>query len=420
MISFIINALKIIFVLGFLILIHEAGHFFVAKLCKVAVNEFSIGFGPIIWKKQGKNTKYVLRLIPLGGFVNLEGEEERSDKEGSFSNASIPKRMAIILAGGTVNIVFALIVYFILMTSLGNNTSLVIDSTIPEYAAASTSIEEGDKIVKIDNKKVHTKNDIDKALKKAEGNTMHIVVKHNGENKDIYLEPTKKEYYNTGIYLKAISSGDSCKIVAVAANSSAEKSGIKANDEILKINGKEVKNQTEIVEIMNQEKQNDIVITIKRNNEEKDITITPSVNYEYYLGVYFKKAENTLANNMYYAFFETGDFAFSIFENLKMLFTGNVRVDQFMGPVGIAEVVAKTNKVQDFVNILALISLSLGVTNLLPIPALDGGKFALLVIELIRGKKISEKAEINLQLLGFAFLIALSLYITYNDILRIL
>lgn len=420
MISFIINALKIIFVLGFLILIHEAGHFLVAKLCKVAVNEFSIGFGPIIWKKQGKNTKYVLRLIPLGGFVNLEGEEERSDKEGSFSNASIPKRMAIILAGGTVNIVFALIVYFILMTSLGNNTSLVIDSTIPEYAAASTSIEEGDKIVKIDNKKVHTKNDIDKELKKTEGNTMHIVVKHNGENKDIYLEPTKKEYYNTGIYLKAISSGDSCKIVAVAANSSAEKSGIKANDEILKINGKEVKNQTEIVEIMNQEKQNDMVITIKRNNEEKDITITPSVNYEYYLGVYFKKAENTLANNMYYAFFETGDFAFSIFENLKMLFTGNVRVDQFMGPVGIAEVVAKTNKVQDFVNILALISLSLGVTNLLPIPALDGGKFALLVIELIRGKKISEKAEINLQLLGFAFLIALSLYITYNDILRIL
>ena len=420
MISFIINALKIIFVLGFLILIHEAGHFFVAKLCKVAVNEFSIGFGPIIWKKQGKNTKYVLRLIPLGGFVNLEGEEERSDKEGSFSNASIPKRMAIILAGGTVNIVFALMVYFILMTSLGNNTSLVIDSTIPEYAAASTIIEEGDKIVKIDNKKVHTKNDIDKALKKAEGNTMHIVVKHNGENKNIYLEPTKKEYYNTGIYLKAISSGDSCKIVAVAANSSAEKSGIKANDEIVKINGKEVKNQTEIVEIMNQEKQNDMVITIKRNNEEKDITITPSVNYEYYLGVYFKKAENTLANNMYYAFFETGDFAFSIFENLKMLFTGNVRVDQFMGPVGIAEVVAKTNKVQDFVNILALISLSLGVTNLLPIPALDGGKFALLVIELIRGKKISEKAEINLQLLGFAFLIALSLYITYNDILRIL
>ena len=98
MIAFLLNALKIVFVLGFLILIHEGGHFIVARLCKVTVNEFSIGFGPVIWKKQGKNTKYTLRLIPLGGFVNLEGEEEHSEKEGSFSKASIPKRMAIVLA----------------------------------------------------------------------------------------------------------------------------------------------------------------------------------------------------------------------------------------------------------------------------------------------------------------------------------
>ena len=103
-----------------------------------------------------------------------------------------------------------------------------------------------------------------------------------------------------------------------------------------------------------------------------------------------------------------------------MLFTGKVRVNQFMGPVGISEVVANTNKVADFVKILALISLSLGVTNLLPIPALDVGKFLLLLIEAIRGKKLSEKTEINIQLIGFAFLITLSLYITYNDILRIL
>ena len=103
-----------------------------------------------------------------------------------------------------------------------------------------------------------------------------------------------------------------------------------------------------------------------------------------------------------------------------MLFTGKVRVNQFMGPVGISEVVANTNKVADFVKILALISLSLGVTNLLPIPALDGGKFLLLLIEAIRRKKLSERTEINIQLIGFAFLITLSLYITYNDILRIL
>ena len=94
----ILNAIKIIFLLGFLVFIHEGGHFLVAKLCKVKVNEFAIGFGPTIWKKQGKVTKYAIRLIPLGGFVSMEGEEERSENEGSFSKASIPKRIAIVVA----------------------------------------------------------------------------------------------------------------------------------------------------------------------------------------------------------------------------------------------------------------------------------------------------------------------------------
>lgn len=154
MISFLINALKIIFVLGFLVLIHELGHFLVARLCKVKVNEFSIGFGPNIWKKQGKQTKYSLRLIPLGGYVSLEGEDERSEQEGSYSKASIPKRMAIIVAGGAVNIIFGLVVYFILMTSVGNNTSLIVNELIPQYAAEEAGILANDQIVKVNDKKL--------------------------------------------------------------------------------------------------------------------------------------------------------------------------------------------------------------------------------------------------------------------------
>ena len=420
LITFLITALKIIFVLGFLILIHEAGHFFVARLCKVTVNEFSIGFGPVIWKKQGKQTKYTLRLIPLGGFVNLEGEEERSENEGSFSKASIPKRMAIIVAGGLVNIIFALIVYFSLMMCLNNHTSLVVDSTIDNYAAQTSGIEQGDKILKINGKKVHTKNDINKIMEKATGEEMIVTLQRNKEQKDIALAPTKQEYKNTGIYLKSTSSGDSTKIITVEAKSNAEKQGIKANDEILKINGREVKNQTEIIDIINKQENEELIFELKRGNENIEITIIPETMHNYYLGVYFAKAENTFANNLYFSLFETKDFTFSIFDNLKMLFIGKVRVNQFMGPVGISEVVANTNKVADFVKILALISLSLGVTNLLPIPALDGGKFLLLLIEAIRRKKLSERTEINIQLIGFAFLITLSLYITYNDILRIL
>lgn len=420
MITFLVNALKIIFVLGFLILIHEGGHFLVAKLCKVRVNEFSIGFGPIIWKKQGKQTKYTLRLIPLGGFVNLEGEEERSEQEGSFSKASIPKRIAIILAGGIVNIIFAIIVYFTLMMCTGNHISLVVQDVVDGYSAKEAGIQSNDKIIKANGKNLNIKNDINEIIENSNGEEITLLIQRNNQEQNIVLTPTKQSYRNTGIYLKALSSGESTKIITVDANSIAEKQGLKANDQILKINGKQVNNQNEIITIINQEENENLVFTIKRGNEELEITVQPEIDYNYYLGVYFKTAEDTFSNNIYYSTFETKDFCFSIFENLKMLFTGKVRVNQFMGPVGISEVVAKTSEFRDFVYILALISLSLGVTNLLPIPALDGGKFVLLLIEAIRRKKLSEKTEINIQLAGFAFLIALSIYVTYNDILRIL
>ena len=243
MISVLITIFKIVFILGFLVFIHEGGHFLVAKLCKIKVVEFAIGFGPTIWSKQGKETKYALRLIPLGGFVNMIGEEERSDEEGSFSKASIPKRIAVVAAGGLVNIIFALIVYFILVASVFNDIS--------------------------------------------------------------------------------------------------------------------------------------------------------------------------------YAFWETGDFAFSLVDNLKLLFTGNITVDQMMGPVGIGEVVAQTNGFVDFIFILAVVSISLGFTNLLPFPPLDGGKILFLLIEAIRRKPIKEQTELTIQMVGFMLLIGLSIYVTYNDILRI-
>ena len=249
MIPFIISAIKIIFLLGFLIFIHESGHFIVAKLCKVKVNEFAIGFGPTIWKKQGKETKYALRLIPLGGFVNMEGEEKKSEEEGSFSKASIPKRISIVLAGASVNIIFAIIVYFILVVTSGQFQGI----------------------------------------------------------------------------------------------------------------GEGLKN----------------------------------------------------------AFLMTKDFIGSVIESLKLLFSGRVGVDQMMGPVGISEIISKTNGIKEFVYMLSAISMSLGVTNLLPIPALDGGKIVLLIIEAIRKKPLDDKTEINIQLIGFSLLIALSIYVTFNDITRI-
>lgn len=255
MISTLLAIIKIVFLLGFLIGIHETGHFLIAKLCKVKVNEFSIGFGPVIWRKETKETKYALRLIPLGGFVRMEGEEERSDNEGSFSKASVPRRIAIVAAGAIVNIIFALIIYFIL--------SAVIISQNAKIAS---------------------------------------------------------NFQNT---------------VKLAGSSTAK-------------------------------------------------------------------------------------FATETIEGVKNLFTGKITKDQLIGPVGISEVVAKTNGFAEFTYILAVISISLGVTNLIPFPPLDGGKILLLIIEAIRRKPLKEDTEIKIQLLGFAILIGLSIFVTFNDIVRIL
>lgn len=258
MISFIISAIKIAFLLGFLIFIHEGGHFLVAKLCKVKVKEFAIGFGPKIWSKQGDETKYALRLIPLGGFVSMEGEDEASDAEDSFSKASIPKRMAIVVAGATVNIVFGLIIYFLLMLFFGTLT--MSDGTV---------------------------------------------------------------------------------------------------------------------------------------------------------------LEDTIANHVYNGFVKTAEFSISIIDGLKSLVSEGINVGQMTGIVGISDTVAATTGIKQYIYMLALISVSLGVTNLLPVPALDGGKLVILIIEAIRRKPLKQETEAVITLLGFSLLIALSLYVTYNDILRI-
>lgn len=238
----VITAIKIIVILGFLVLIHETGHFLVARLCKIKVNEFAIGFGPLIWSKETEKTKYSLRLIPLGGYVNMLGEEERSEEEGSFSKASIPKRIAVVAAGGLVNIIFAILLYVVLVAIVTGNLGTAISST--------------------------------------------------------------------------------------------------------------------------------------------------------------------------------GNFIMAMVDSIKMLFTGGVTVDNLMGPIGISGVVAKTSSIVDFLYIMALISMSLGVTNLLPFPPLDGGKILIYIIEAIRRKPLKENFELKLQMAGFLVLITLSVYVAFNDVGR--
>lgn len=339
LLNILLIAIKIIILLGFLIFIHELGHFTVAKLCKVKVNEFSIGFGPTIWKKQGKETKYAIRLIPLGGFVSMEGEEEQSENEGSFSKASIPKRIAIVVAGATVNIIFGVCIYFILAVTSGPYLSNEIDATIDNYAAKEAGLQSGDKIIEVNGKEINSKYDLDKAMKNNSGENVEIKIQRGDETEKYSIKPTEVTF---------------------------------------------------------------------ENNFKK-----------YYLGINMKYASDNFANRCINGVMQTNEFISQIGENLKQLFTGKVGIDQMAGPVGISEAVAKTNGFREFLQMMALISISLGVTNLLPVPALDGGKILILIIEAIRRKPMKQETELGIQMLGFALLIGLSVVITYNDILRI-
>lgn len=420
MISFLISAIKIIFLLGFLIFIHESGHFLVAKACKIKVKEFAIGFGPTIWSKQGKETKYALRLIPLGGFVNMLGEEERSEEQGSFSKASIPKRIAVVLAGGLVNIVFGLLVYFALVSSTGNYITTTIDTVVPNYGATEAGLQTNDEILKINGKRVRLKSDIDEEIQKSNGEDITLTIKRENEIKDIILTPTVEETKAIGIYLGTQDSDLSGEIKSIYQNSPAEKVGIKAGDKIVSVNGEEVNGDPyKIVNLISQSETNDIAIEVMRDNEIMNFNVTAETQKSYKMGVTFSLAENNFVNNIYYGFWDTVDFSLSIVDNLKMMFSGKVSADQLMGPVGISEVVSKTQGIVEFVYMLALVSLSLGVTNLLPFPPLDGGKVVILIIEGIRRKPIKENLEIAIQMVGFCMLIGLSIFVTYNDILRI-
>ena len=399
-------------------LIHEGGHFLVAKLFKIKVNEFAIGFGPTIFAKQKGETKYALRLIPLGGFVSMEGEEERSDKEGSFSMASIPKRIAIVAAGGLVNIFFGLLLYFIITSTAGNFYSTTVEYCVDNYAAKNYGIISGDEIIQINDKKVNTKSDINNIMEKCNGEEITVTLIRNNEELTIDLLPTVVESKDIGLLFNANNDLEP-KIAAISKESPAQIVGVKENDIILKINGKSVENNMYNVAKLIQESKGNINLTLKRNNDEINVEVKPNIVKTYYLGVAFKKAENTFLNNIYYGLIDTKEFSLSIIDNLKEMFTGNVSVNQMTGIVGISDIVVSTEGINEYLYIMALISLSLGVTNLLPMPPLDGGKILIYVIEWIRRKPMKEETELKLQALGFSLLIALTIYVTYNDILRI-
>lgn len=229
------------------------------------------------------------------------------------------------LLGAIVNIIFGIIVYFILVSSSGNYISNKVDTIVPNYAAEKAGIKSGDKLIAINNKKIRLKTDIDEAIQNSKGNEIKILIERNGQRQEIYLVPNQEEIKSIGIYLDNSSS----EIKGIYPNSAAQEIGIKEGDIITKIDGIECKNNSyKVAQLINASQSEKIQIEVKRNHEIKTFEVKPEIQKNYKIGVTFAVANNSFANNIYYGFWDTVEFSTSIIDNLKKLFTGNVSMDQ--------------------------------------------------------------------------------------------
>ena len=319
------------------VMLHEFGHFSIAKLSGIKVNEFSIGMGPKIYQKQRGETFYSLRALPVGGYVAMEGEEENSHDPRAFNNVSIVKRMAVVLAGAFMNFVLAFIAFTLIFSIAGYGS-----------------------------------NEIEKVI----------------------------------------------------SNSPADKAGIQSGDLIIKINENKVKDIYDINSIISKYQKEEMDFQINREGNILNVKIKPeySVENQMYLIGITSKLDHSILKSISLGANRTLEMSKLILKSIKMMFSGSFKMEYLSGPVGVVQLIGSESSkgFLNFLQILGLISVNLGVFNLLPIPALDGGKFLFLLIEALRGKPIDEKIEQGLSLIGISLLFSLMIYVTiFNDIGRL-
>lgn len=331
-----LSAVVIIVVFLIVVTWHEFGHFIMAKLSSVLVNEFSIGMGPKIFSKKKNETLYSIRALPLGGFVSLDGEEEMSKNVRSFHNAPLYKRALIIVSGALMNFLLGFLVLLLLVGVRGKEVPTIAQFTdrSPAYTA-----------------------------------------------------------------------------------------GLEIGDRILKLNGHEIDTWQEVLEHMARNHGETVNVTVQRLQDKKNISVKPNKSEgRYVIGIYPAMERASVAELFSTASSTFAAMFMSLLEFLRMAIRGKVSMGDVSGPIGVATVLAEAahRGLIDILFWLAYININLGVINLLPIPALDGGKLLFIAAEAISGKKIPVEKEASIHFIGFILLIGVMLMATYQDILKLL
>lgn len=330
-----------VLVFGVLIFVHELGHFTVGKLSGMRVNEFAIGMGPAIWHRQKGETKYALRLFPIGGFVAVEGEDEDSSDPRAFCNVRLWKRILFVCAGAIMNLLLGFVILSILV-SLRTSLPTTIISDFREGATSNASLQRYDRILKINGNSVFTANDV----------TFSMISDKDGIVDFTVLRDGKK----------------------------LELPGI------------------------------DFGMQVEENG-------TRLINLDFYVF----SAQKTFWGSVKYTFLWMFSIVRQVWLSLANLLTGNFTMSELSGPVGVSTAIGQASSagMGTLLLLIGFITVNIGVFNLLPVPALDGGRLVFLLIELIMRRPVNPKYEGYVHVAGFVALMGLMLVVTFNDIIRL-
>ncbi len=424
-----------------IIFIHEFGHFITAKKCGVQVNEFAIGMGPKLIQFTRGETKYTLRLLPIGGYCSMEGEDESSDNERAYCNKPVWKRMLIVVAGAFNNVVLGLLLMIVIMAQYSAFSSTTISSFSQAAFTSKSGLEVGDTFTEIGGYSIYTSRDISFALASIELQTV------DGDDFSVYKEDcgfTLVRQYSalsaddyTDEELEAISDAFNSGIAQLNVCTTTQEADEITEETLALVNELSgVEYEPEESEYLSERKRYRTTVTVMRNGEE--ITLE-NVDFYTYAGedgeptialdFSVEPIEKNVLTLITQSFKETVSVVRMIYKSLIGLVTGTYGMNDISGPVGAASVITQAaqmglessflDAVNNIIYMMMIISVNLGIVNLLPLPALDGGRFLFLLIEAVRRKPVPAKYEGWVHAAGFVVLLVFIVIITFKDIAQI-
>ncbi len=453
MIDTLLTIINFIVVLSLLIAVHEYGHFWVARRCGVKVIRFSIGFGRALWKHTGKvdGTEYVLAAIPLGGYVKMlderEGEVDPAEIERAFNRQSLPKRFAIVSAGPIANLLFAVFAYWLMFINGVPGLKPLVGDIEPATPAAVAELQSGDQITSVSGTTTPTWQAVIEAIlpRAVLGEQVNLQLLRGQQTiakrldfSGLNADDVKAENLAKSIGLQPFRPKIRPVIDTVVSGSAAEKAGILSGDEIIAIEGEAIESWQAFVKMIQKSAGRQLSIDLRRDGGVLQLKVMPTSHTAAEEKPVGKIGVSLFVDNELFDQYRA-DWRYGPIDavgaavqksweigtlTLKMIgemIMGRASVDNLSGPITIARY-AKTSAdagLSQLLGFIAVISISLGVLNLLPIPVLDGGHLFFYLIEWIKGSPLSEKVEIIGQQVGMGLLLLLMSVAIYNDLVRL-